>query len=194
MVVSVASRDTLSRGGVRVPGGLRRLQSGWDERSSSGGFDSRPPPPTRLRDGSVYCVGLPDPRAVRVSGKGICAREVPERIRESEIVQDRLVLVAGTRLPAWVDPIAPPGVRQLAQLRDADCRTGSSRTEPATNVLFRPEEVHRASSEDDVVPPSNRWDHTMEQQAFIVWPLIAHVDRDRLTAVGARRFDAAIDM
>ena len=33
-------------GGVRVPGGLRRLQSGWDERSSSGGFDSRPPPPT----------------------------------------------------------------------------------------------------------------------------------------------------
>ena len=35
---------TLSHGGVRVPGGLRRLQSGWDGRSPSGGFDSRPPP------------------------------------------------------------------------------------------------------------------------------------------------------
>ena len=31
-------------GGVRVPGGLPRLQSGWDGRSPSGGFDSRPPP------------------------------------------------------------------------------------------------------------------------------------------------------
>ena len=32
------------QGGVRAPGGLRRLQSGWDGRSPSGGFDSRPPP------------------------------------------------------------------------------------------------------------------------------------------------------
>jgi hypothetical protein len=32
-------------GDVRVPGGLRRLQSGWDGRSPSGGFDSRPSPP-----------------------------------------------------------------------------------------------------------------------------------------------------
>ena len=36
-----------------MPGGLRRLQSGWDERSSSGGFDSRPPPPTICRSGAV---------------------------------------------------------------------------------------------------------------------------------------------
>ena len=35
-------------GGVRVPGGLPRLQSGWDGRPPSGGFDSRPPP--RLTD------------------------------------------------------------------------------------------------------------------------------------------------
>ena len=35
-------------GGVRAPGGLPRLQSGWDGRSPSGGFDSRPPPPHRL--------------------------------------------------------------------------------------------------------------------------------------------------
>jgi len=37
---------TLGVGGVRVPGGLRRLQSGWNGRSPFGGFDSRPPPPT----------------------------------------------------------------------------------------------------------------------------------------------------
>ncbi len=60
--------------------------------------------------------------------------------------------------------------------------------------VLRPEEVHRASSEDDVVPPSSSWDHAMEQQASIVRPLIAHVHRERLTAVGARRFDATIDM
>ena len=36
---------SVTLGGVRVPGGLRRLQSGWCERSSHGGFDSRPPPP-----------------------------------------------------------------------------------------------------------------------------------------------------
>ena len=37
---------TVLDGGVRAPGGLHRLQSGWDRRSLSGGFDSRPPPPT----------------------------------------------------------------------------------------------------------------------------------------------------
>src|SRR5579859_2698176 len=31
-------------GGVRVPGGLPRLQSGCRQRSCRGGFDSRPPP------------------------------------------------------------------------------------------------------------------------------------------------------
>jgi len=36
---------TVTGGGVWVPGGLPRLQSGWDGRPPSGGFDSRPPPP-----------------------------------------------------------------------------------------------------------------------------------------------------
>ena len=44
-IALVRASTTLQSGGVRVPGGLRRLQSGWDERPSSGGFDSRPPPP-----------------------------------------------------------------------------------------------------------------------------------------------------
>ena len=42
---AMACRDNIADGGVWAPGGLRRLQSGWDGRSPSGGFDSRPPPP-----------------------------------------------------------------------------------------------------------------------------------------------------
>ena len=42
------NRYIVTHGGVRAPGGLPRLQSGWDGRSPSGGFDSRPPPPTAL--------------------------------------------------------------------------------------------------------------------------------------------------
>src|SRR5437588_6009932 len=39
--------SSLPAGGVRRPGGAPRLQSGWDGRSPSGGFDSRPPPRKR---------------------------------------------------------------------------------------------------------------------------------------------------
>ena len=133
-------------------------------------------------------------RQALFSGMGIRGGEVPERIREPETVQDRLVLLTGSRPPVRIDPIAPPCVRQFTQLGDADGCAGSSRPEPATDVLFRPEEIHRASSENDVVPPSNSWDHAMEQQAFIARQLIAHLHHDRLTAVGARRFDTTIGM
>ena len=43
----------MNPGGVRAPGGLRRLQSGRDGRSPSGGFDSRPPPPHVTRGFAV---------------------------------------------------------------------------------------------------------------------------------------------
>ena len=36
--------DRVGAGGVWAPGGLHRLQSGWNGRSPFGGFDSRPPP------------------------------------------------------------------------------------------------------------------------------------------------------
>lgn len=47
--------DSVTHGGVRAPGGLRRLQSGWDGRTPSGGFDSRPPPPTGPRASTAHC-------------------------------------------------------------------------------------------------------------------------------------------
>ena len=69
---------TMRLGGVRVPGGLHRLQSGWDERSSSGGFDSRPPPPTTPRSGPSS-VGETVPRLERCSGRATRPRCVRPR-------------------------------------------------------------------------------------------------------------------
>ena len=69
-------------GGVRAPGGLRRLQSGWDERSSSGGFDSRPPPPEGLAHPPATVVRHGEERA-RDRARAVLARPadrlLPER-------------------------------------------------------------------------------------------------------------------
>ena len=66
------ARARLPAGGVRRPGGVPRLQSGWDGCSPSGGFDSRPPPPklsarplTLLRRLAILGPGMP---AVRLAG------------------------------------------------------------------------------------------------------------------------------
>ena len=66
--------------------------------------------------------------------------------------------------------------------------------EPAGDVLFRPEEVHRASGEDDVVPPVRRRDEDVEEERLVVQALVANLDGDRLAAVGAGRLDPAVDM
>jgi hypothetical protein len=128
------------------------------------------------------------------SGLGICGGQGPERIGEPEIGRDGLFLLTGAWPPVRIDPVALPGVRQFTQLGDGDRPAGSPGTELAADVLFRPEEIHRASSDDDIVPPSNGWDEAMEPQAFIVRLLIAPLHRDRLTTVGARRVDATVDI
>ena len=81
-------------------------------------------------------------------------REGAKSRRQVELAQDRLVLLAGMRLPVCCESVAPPCVRELAQLRDSDRRSRIAPAEPAIDVLFRPEEIHRASGEDDVVPPT----------------------------------------
>jgi len=69
-------RETASRqlpcrpGGVRAPGGLPRLQSGWDGRSPSGGFDSRPPPPRLMSRGAELAVTPPRGRAPPCHSRG----------------------------------------------------------------------------------------------------------------------------
>ena len=58
------------RGGVWAPGGLHRLQSGRDGRSPSGGFDSRPPPPTSCRSERRGC------HERRLAREKSCCRDV----------------------------------------------------------------------------------------------------------------------
>src|SRR5204862_7259377 len=80
-------------------------------------------------------------------------RQAPERAGEPEPVENRLVLLARVGPPVRWQPIVPPGMRERAQCGHADRRAGWPSAEPAFDVLLRPEEVHRASGEDDVVPP-----------------------------------------
>jgi hypothetical protein len=50
-------------------------------------------------------------------------------------------------------------------------------------VLSRPEEVHRASSKDNVIPPSGCGDEAVEEQAFLIRTVIPHGNPQRFTAV-----------
>lgn len=99
------------------------------------------------------------------------SREPPKLSRESESIEDPLVLLAGVRTPIGREPIAPPDVGQLAQLQHRDSRSWSAATEPSGNVLFRPEEIHVASSEDDVFPPRACRDQAMEAHRGIAGSL-----------------------
>lgn len=95
------------------------------------------------------------------------SREPPKLSREAEAIEDPLVLLAGVRTPIEREPIVPPGVGQLAQLQHGDGHSWSASPEPLGNVLFRPEEIHVASSEDDVFPPRVCRDQAMEAQRLI---------------------------
>jgi len=73
-------------------------------------------------------------------------RKAPEACGEPDPVEDRLVAVRGMRPPVRGEAIVPPGMRQFAQLPHGDRRAGLAPAKPAAYVLFRPEEIHRASS------------------------------------------------
>ena len=105
-------------GGVWVPGGLHRLQSGWDGRSPSGGFDSRPPPPIkRMGSDPIRLIGRRqrshrDPTLVS-------ARRVHNYLMYSladreKPISEGLVSVM-FRLPAVVRKINPPGKGESAR-------------------------------------------------------------------------------
>src|SRR6266545_444013 len=59
-------------------------------------------------------------------------------------------------------------------------------------MLLRPEEIHRRSREDDVVPPLPCRDEHVEQVIALHRLLIAHIHGERLAAIGARALDAAV--
>src|SRR5438093_3478505 len=84
--------------------------------------------------------------------------ELPERVGEAQRVEDRLVLLSGSRAPVGGEAISPPCVGELAHLFRGDRGSRLAASQPPLDVLFRPKEVHRASGEDDVVPPVRRRD------------------------------------
>src|SRR5919106_2842939 len=127
-------------------------------------------------------------------GSSAASGKTPELAGQVEPVEDRLILLASVRTPVRCEAVAPPGVRELAQLGHGDRRAGLACAEPMLDALFRPEEIHRASREDDVVPPAGGADEAVEEQALVVGSPAAHRDRNRLAAVGARGLDFAVDM
>ena len=122
-------------------------------------------------------VGPPGSIALQALG------QAPKLPGEPQVLQRDLVLTARMRLPFRGQAIAPPGVCEPAERGDGDGRAPVAIAEPALNVLLRPEEIHRASGEHDVVPPVRGGDQAVKEQALIGRALLAHVDRERLAAV-----------
>jgi hypothetical protein len=120
--------------------------------------------------------------------------QTPEIPDEPEAIQDRLVLISRVRTPLRRQPVDPPRVGELAERRHRDrCPPGAS-SEPSIDVLLRPEEIHGASGEDDVVPPAAGGHEAVEEQALFVQALVPNLEGDRLTAVGAGGLDATVDV
>ena len=97
---------------------------------------------------------------------------------QPKLVEDRLVLLVAARLPVRRELIAQPGMRQLAELGHRDDCSGITCPEPSLDVLFRPEEIHRVSGEDDVVPPARSGNQRMKEKTLVIDPLFVHFDRD----------------
>jgi len=85
-------------------------------------------------------------------------------------------------------------VGELCERRDRDRRARLAPAEPPSRVLLRPEEIHRASGEHDVVPPVCGPHETVEEQLATVDLAVTDPDHVGVTAVGTRRFDLAIDV
>ena len=111
--------------------------------------------------------------------------EAPEWAGQFEAIENLLVLITGVRVPVGVESITPPGMRHFAQLRHRDRRSCDTPAKPAFDVFLRPEEVHRCSSEDNVVPPTRRWEQAMEQHARVVRLLVVYIDGNGFAAVRA---------
>src|SRR2546430_15353948 len=83
---------------------------------------------------------------------------------------------------------------EIAEGLRRDRRAWRPGAEPSCDVLLRPEEIHRTSREDDVVPPVCCGDETVEQQIGAIRPLLDDLDGILLAAVRTRRLDASVDL
>ena len=136
-----------------MPGGLRRLQSGWDERSSSGGFDSRPPPPNnrssprrdqRLARSIGSVVPFAVQRAAVESGSRVARRPFARLRRPGSAVSASAAEIRWT-----VDHRAsrcPFSRRDMSACGIPDLAASSSWVQPSSNLRSRMESPRRASS------------------------------------------------
>jgi hypothetical protein len=92
-----------------------------------------------------------------------------------------------------IQPRVPPCMCETAKGLRRDGRAWLPRAEPARDVLLRPEEIHRTSGEDDVVPPARRRDETVEEEVGPLDPATRDLHGVRLATVGTGRLDATID-
>src|SRR5262245_22696072 len=114
---------------------------------------------------------------------------VPERPGEAKALEDRAHLVGlrAARVDAQARGVPRGG--EAPELRDRDERAhrrvlGAT---PRGDVLFRPEEEHSASGEDDVVPPPCRGNGAVEEPGARLRPLARHLEQERLHRVLAPR-------
>ena len=121
-------------------------------------------------------------------------RQAPEVADQAQPVEYCLVLVSRVRPPVAIKPIRVPRKAELHDIEDWNGHSWLASSEPSRNVLFRPEEIHRCSREDDVVPPLARRDQAVEQQACVIRSPVLHFNRHSLTAVRARCFQLSISV
>src|SRR5580765_2052068 len=106
-----------------------------------------------------------DPRSTPDRWRSL-AREPPERPRQSRALEHGLSLVGCEAPPASLEASPMPRFRDRPHLlrREHGALPQTAPLTPSTHMLFRPEEEHRASREDDVLPPARGRDREVDDR------------------------------
>src|SRR5579872_1247743 len=96
------------------------------------------------------------------------------------------------RLPIGRQAIRPPREGEFSEFGDGKRRARGTAAEPGRDVLLRPEEVHRASGKDDVIPPMLSRHEAMKQQLRAIHLLRPYVEPQRLATIGADGVNATV--
>ena len=124
------------------------------------------------------------------------AAKVPERSRQSQRREQRLDVLDRRPPPLWRAAVgSEPGAGQPPGLFERQHRTRrqSPLRAPSIDVLFSPEEQHRFSREDDVVPPPGRGYGEVDDVVALRRTIGMNVERHRVAAAGTGGADAAGD-
>src|SRR5439155_23893939 len=123
------------------------------------------------------------------------AAQIPERARQADRREQRFRLLQRMPPPIGFDLVLVPAVREPPRLlrRDRGTTRQLARLAPVLEMLFIPEEQHRASGEADVVPPVMRRNGEVNDTFAAYQPAVAHLERQRFAAVYRKRADARVD-